>query len=97
MSKKAIPFTTRAKILEVSDLQTISRPKAPDLRKIILTVETPDGQKFFPELRNKLVDSFEIQEIREGDIVYLEFMFQGSAKRGNYYNNIYVRKIIREL
>lgn len=90
-----VPFECTAKVLNVGEEETIKRPNAPTLKKRVLKVRTVDNQIFFPELRNRLIDSFEIQDIREEDTVSIKFCFQGSEKNGKQYNNVYIKSISR--
>ena len=93
MEKKT--FSTRGVVHLIGDLVHISRKGLPDLYKKVLTVETLDGQTFFPELRNKKLKELEQQGIEEKSIVEIEFTFQGSEKNGKRYNNIYIDSITK--
>ncbi len=77
----------------VGDLVHIKRDGIPDLYKRVLTVETPDGQVLFPELRNGKLKMLETEGITQGSTVAIEFLFQGSEKNDKRYNNIYIYSI----
>lgn len=77
----------------IGDLVHIEREGIPDLLKRVLTIETPDGQILYPELRNTRLRLLQEEEIKEGSTVELEYLFQGSEKNGKRYNNIYIYSI----
>ncbi len=80
-------------VTEIGELIHIQREGIPDLYKKVLTVETSDGQVFYPEVRNgkmKLLD-----DIYENSVVEIEYSFEGSEKNGKRYNNIYVNNIVK--
>jgi hypothetical protein len=74
----------------IGELVHIKREGIPDLFKRVLTVETPDGQVLFPELRNGKLKMIESENITEGSTVDIQYLFQGSEKNGKRYNNIYI-------
>lgn len=77
----------------VGDLIHIERQGIPDLYKRVLTVETPDGQVLFAELRNGKLKMLEAEGIKQGSTVAIQYLFQGSEKNGKRYNNIYIYSI----
>lgn len=77
----------------IGELVHIKREGIPDLYKKVLTVETPDGQVLFPELRNGKLKMLETENISEGSTVAIQYLFQGSEKNGKRYNNIYIFSI----
>lgn len=86
-------FNLKGTVHLVGDLVHIERNKIPDLYKKVLTVETPDGQILFPELRNGKLKMLESENITQGSTVEIEYLFQGSEKSGKRYNNIYIHSI----
>lgn len=77
----------------IGDLAHIERDGIPDLYKKVLTVETPDGQVLFPELRNGKLKMLEAENITQGSTVEIKYLFQGSEKNNKRYNNIYIHSI----
>jgi len=86
-------FSLNATVHVVGELVHIKRDGIPDLYKRVLTVETPDGQVLFPELRNGKLKMLEAEGIKQGSTVEMQFLFQGSEKNGKRYNNIYIYTI----
>lgn len=86
-------FKLKGTVHVVGDLVHIERNDIPDLHKRVLTVETPDGQILFPELRNGRLKMLESENITQGSTVEIEYLFQGSEKNGKRYNNIYIYSI----
>lgn len=86
-------FKLKGKLQFIQDLQVIQRNNAPELYKKMLTLETPDGQILYAELRNHKVNLIEKNDINVQDDVLVEFSFQGSEKNGKRYNNIYINSI----
>lgn len=86
-------FVLKAKVLEIGELIYIKRDNSPDMYKKMLVLETEDGQRVYPELRNKKLNLAEDFNIVEGDIVEIEYSFEGSEKNGKRYNNIYINSI----
>jgi len=86
-------FNLKGTVHLVGDLVHIERAGIPDLYKIVLTVETPDGQILFPELRNGKLKMIESEGIKQGSTVEIEYLFQGSEKNNKRYNNIYIYSI----
>ncbi len=86
-------FKLKGTVHVVGELVHIERQGIPDLHKKVLTVETPDGQVLFPEVRNGKLRMLEIEGITQGSTVEIEYLFQGSEKNGKRYNNIYVFSI----
>lgn len=77
----------------IGELVHIKREGIPDLYKKVLTVETPDGQVLYPELRNGKLKMLETENITQGATVEIKYLFQGSEKNGKRYNNIYIFSI----
>ena len=77
----------------VGELVHIKREGIPDLYKRVLTMETPDGQILYPELRNGKLKMIEAEGIKQGSTVEIQYLFQGSEKNGKRYNNIYIYTI----
>lgn len=92
-SKEKICFSIKGTVNKIHELIHIEREGIPDLEKRILTIETPDGQILYPELRNAKLPLLERENIQEGDAVEIEILFQGSHKNGKNYNNIYIYSI----
>lgn len=90
---KRIPFIGSGILHEISEEILITRPEKGDLRKILVTIETTDGQLFFGEVRNTRIESLRIKKFSPKDKVKFEFVFQGSEKNGKKHNNIYISKI----
>lgn len=88
-----IYFKLKGTVHEIGDLIHIKREGIPDLYKRVLTVETPDGQVLFPELRNGKLKMIETEGIKQGSTVEIQYLFQGSEKSGKRYNNIYIYSI----
>lgn len=86
-------FNLKGTVQEVGELVHIERVGIPTLHKRVLTVETPDGQILYPELRNNKLKLIEAGNIQEGSTVEIEYLFQGSEKNGKRYNNIYIYSI----
>lgn len=86
-------FNLKGTVHEVGELVHIKRDNIPDLYKKVLTVETPDGQILYPELRNGKLKMLDEHNIGQGSTVEIEYLFQGSEKNGKRYNNIYVNSI----
>lgn len=80
-------------VTEIGELTHIQRSGIPDINKVVLTVETIDGQILYPELRNKKLQLLE--NIEEGCVVNIEFSFEGSEKNNKRYNNIYINNLIK--
>lgn len=77
----------------IGELVHIKRKGIPDLYKKVLTVETIDGQRLYPEVRNSKLRM--LDDITENSRVKIEYSFQGSEKNGKRYNNIYVNNIVK--
>jgi hypothetical protein len=86
-------FKLKGTVHFIGDLVHIKREGIPDLYKQVLTVETPDGQILYPELRNGKLKILESENIKQGSAVEIEFLFQGSEKNDKRYNNIYIYSI----
>jgi len=86
-------FDLKGTVHLVGDLVHIEREGIPDLYKRVLTVETPDGQVLFPELRNGKLKILETEGIKQGSTVEIKYLFQGSEKNNKRYNNIYIFSI----
>jgi hypothetical protein len=86
-------FKLKGTVHLIGELVHIKREGIPDLHKKVLTVETPDGQVLFPEVRNGKLKMLEAEGIAQGSTVEIEYLFQGSEKNGKRYNNIYVFSI----
>lgn len=86
-------FNLKGTVHLVGELVHIKREGIPDLYKRVLTVETPDGQILFPELRNGKLKMIESEGINQGSTVEIQYLFQGSEKNGKRYNNIYIYSI----
>lgn len=86
-------FTLEGKVEDISDLIHIKRDNLPDLNKKMLTIVTSDSQRLFPEVRNKNLTK--LNNISVGDIVKIEYTFEGSQKNGKNYNNIYINQITK--
>lgn len=92
--KREIKFLNlKAKVMEIGELIYIKRDNIPDLYKRMLVLETEDGQRLYPEVRNKKLKILEDISELEGAIVDVEYSFEGSEKNGKRYNNIYVNSI----
>ena len=88
-------FKLKGTVQLIGDLVHIERNQKPDLYKKVLTIETPDGQVLFPELRNNKIKTLERDNITVGCAVEIEYSFQGSEKNDKRYNNIYINKITK--
>lgn len=86
-------FNLKGTVRMIGELVHIKRDGIPDLYKKVLTIETPDGQILFPELRNGKLKMLENQGIEVGSTVAIQYLFQGSEKNGKRYNNIYIYSI----
>tara|TARA_R110000803_G_scaffold52425_1_gene107942 strand:+ start:1830 stop:2129 length:300 start_codon:yes stop_codon:yes gene_type:complete len=86
-------FNLKGTVHAVGELVHIKRDDIPDLYKKVLTVETPDGQVLYPELRNGKLKMLEAENITQGSTVEIQFLFQGSEKNNKRYNNIYIYSI----
>jgi|VirMetMinimDraft_7_1064189.scaffolds.fasta_scaffold09403_7 hypothetical protein len=86
-------FNLKGTVHVVGELVHIKRDGIPDLYKRVLTIETPDGQILFPELRNGKLKMLEERDIKQGSTVEIDFLFQGSEKNSKRYNNIYIYSI----
>lgn len=86
-------FTLKGTVQLIGELTHIKRVGIPDLYKQVLTVETPDEQVLFLELRNGKLKLLETENIEEGSAVEINFTFQGSEKNEKRYNNIYIHSI----
>lgn len=86
-------FKLEGKVCEVGELVHIKRKGIPDLYKRVLTIETADGQKLYPELRNQKLKLLDREQIDVNSIVSIEYSFEGSEKNGKRYNNIYINSI----
>jgi hypothetical protein len=86
-------FELKGTVHLIGDLVHIQRDNIPDLYKKVLTIETPDGQILYPELRNGKLKMLEAENITQGSTVQIKYLFQGSEKNGKRYNNIYIYSI----
>jgi hypothetical protein len=86
-------FNLKGTVHLIGELVHIKREGIPDLYKKVLTIETPDGQVLFPELRNGKLKILETENITQGSTVDIQYLFQGSEKNGKRYNNIYIFSI----
>jgi len=86
-------FNLKGTVHVVGELVHIKRDGIPDLYKRVLTIETPDGQILFPELRNGKLKMLEERDIKQGSTVEIDFLFQGSEKNSKRCNNIYIYSI----
>jgi len=80
-------------VVLIGDLIHIERKNAPDLYKKVLTIETKDGQKLYPEIRNSKIK--QLDNIDENSIVNIKYSFEGSEKNNKRYNNIRIHKITK--
>lgn len=87
-------FNIACKVLEVGELLIYQREGKDTLYKKMLVVRTKDGQKFFPEIRNKKISL--LNDINVGDNVDLQFTFEGSEKNNKRYNNVYINNITKQ-
>ena len=90
---KRVPFEAKGTIMELSDLIIIPREGNKDLRKIMVTIETPDGQRLNAELRNQKIRLAKENKLQVKDKIEFAYTFQGSEKNGKRYNNIYIVEI----
>lgn len=88
-------FKLKGVVTEIGELVHIQRTNIPDLYKRVLVVETIDGQKLYPELRNAKLKLLDREQINEGSTVEIEYSFEGSEKNGKRYNNVYLNSIKR--
>ncbi len=88
-------FKLKGVVTEIGELVNIQRTNIPDLYKRVLVVETIDGQKLYPELRNAKLKLLDREQINESSTVEIEYSFEGSEKNGKRYNNIYLNSIKR--
>lgn len=86
-------FKLKGTVHVVGEELHIERNGIPDLFKRVLTIETPDGQILYPELRNAKLKMIESEGIKQGSTVEIEYLFQGSEKNDKRYNNIYIYSI----
>ena len=86
-------FKLEGKVCEVGELVHIERKGIPDLYKRVLTIETAEGQKLYPELRNQKLKLLDREQIDINSLVSIEYSFEGSEKNGKRYNNIYINSI----
>jgi hypothetical protein len=87
-------FNIVCKVLEIGELLIYQREGKDTLYKKMLVVRTKDGQKFFPEIRNKKISL--LDGINVGDNVDLQFTFEGSEKNDKRYNNVYINNITKQ-
>ena len=86
-------FKLEGKVCEIGELVHIERKGIPDLYKRVLAIETADGQKLYPELRNQKLKLLDREQIDINSLVSIEYSFEGSEKNGKRYNNIYINSI----
>jgi DNA helicase TIP49 (TBP-interacting protein) len=87
-------FKLSGTILEIGEPQQyVRKSPMPSIYKVILVIETVDGQRLFPEIRNIRIKQLENKNIAVGDLVQIEYSFEGSEKGGKRYNNIFINKI----
>ena len=91
--RKKVYFKLVAEITAIGELVHIKREGLSDIYKKVVTLVTSDGQKLYPEIRNKKLTQLNVLNIH--DIVDLEYTFEGSQKGDKLYNNIYINKIIK--
>ena len=91
--KVKTPFETEAIVQEISSVINIERKDNRDLKKIMITLETLDGQVLFAELRNNKIELMNKTRLAVKDKITVKFTFQGSEKNGKKYNNIYIMDI----
>lgn len=91
--REIIYFNVTGTITEIGELLHIQRINLPDLYKRVYTLETADGQRLFPEIRNVKLKLLDKNQIQEGDLVRVEFSFEGSQRGDKRYNNIYTNNI----
>ncbi len=80
-------------IIVVGPIQQIRRTTKPDLIKRTITIATEDGQKVFMEIRNAFIKELQREGIEKNSYVEVHYVFEGSEKNGNKYNNIIMKKI----
>jgi hypothetical protein len=86
--KKLKPFSADVTIQHISEVITIKREGIADFTKVVLTVETPDGQVFFPELRYGKISYIKTLDLKVKDKVTIYFLFNGLEKDNRKYNNV---------
>lgn len=86
-------FKVRGTIHFIGEQLHIKRDGIPDLYKRVLTLETPDGQVLYLELRNGKLSYVETCDLAPGSTVEIEYLFQGSEKSGKRYNNLYIHTL----
>lgn len=85
-------FKLEGKVCEVGELVHIEEKVFRPLQRV-LTIETADGQKLYPELRNQKLKLLDREQIDINSLVSIEYSFEGSEKNGKRYNNIYINSI----
>ena len=88
--KNQKPFEAEVVVHDISELINIERKDNRDMKKIMVTLETRDGQILFAELRNNKIELMNKVRLAVKDKVTVFFTFQGSQKKDKKYNNIYI-------
>jgi hypothetical protein len=88
-----IPTKLRALLKEKGPKRTFKEGTLAEFSKMVLSLVTVDDQMLFVEVRNRRIE--ELDNIPEGAIVNVDFIFAGSEKNGKRYNNLIVTKISR--
>lgn len=94
--KKRSYFQLSGKIIHIGEFQNIPRRATlgvPDINKRVITIETEDKQRLYPELRNTKLKLIEDKGLEVGMKVQIEYSFEGSEKDGKRYNNLYLNNI----
>jgi hypothetical protein len=79
-------------ITEFKELITFTKNDRQFQRQIV-SVASKDRQIVFIELRGRFIDKLRSLKLEVGDTAIFEFMFLGSDKNGNYYNNVVAKDI----
>lgn len=80
-------------VTDIGPIQQIRRTTKPDLIKRTVTIVTENGQKVFMEIRNAFIKELQREGIEKNSYVEADYVFEGSEKSGNKYNNIILKKI----
>jgi len=63
------------------------------MKKVALTIQTPDGQKLFVDLINRKIKFLKEESITKFSMVEIDYSFKGTTSGDKRYNNIFVNSI----
>lgn len=83
--------TIKGVVGNISDVITMKRnvKGSQDIKKKIITLLTPDGQRLYIDVINKKMNLFKEQDIKKFSVIEVEYLFKGTDVGERKFNNVY--------